>query len=601
MIVAASLAVVTSTFASVSLICGPALQPLLPQATEAPASAPVPHELEVREIFRSTGDQPAFWAAYSRSSFARVPLPTGLVEFHFDLKEIATVLGSESEAQFMVDSGADRLTIAQDSETQVIRLGTESAITNYVNARTSTIEPWSDRHQQMITPFDDTVLSNIDAGELNLTCSSETLTVDDRSFLLTTYRATNHNFLIGSAEVVMSYRGLAILDPVSGLVYHSVFEQKGVVTNGEKVSEVDHQVVLTLLDAAQGGEIALRLPGRTQERVNSYRFSARTDETPLNPSLETNEVRPEWSVDLWLSGRISEMTMGMIAEQGTNPLPVASLGGLVLSDQAISYGGTQLVEQRKIDQMGEDDPNAPKIDRVQSPLEKAYGPAPFGERLSVLTPETSGVLRIDGREPVVIGALFLLTKDAFGASGSGARFEFATSANASTAATGVPVYAAVAAEASRGAGYALPTALVIGSAGAVIADVGGSGVAGQGGGGGGGTTITTSAALSLNQTFVTGCNVGGFELRVTDGDPGRTWRVDGSGTITTTSTCTTTGNWNESAQGVSVAGQVLVLQIPTPPHGCINGTVNVLVNGTPTAITFLGQPFANGVVSNPCF
>ena len=45
-----------------------------------------------------------------------------------------------------------------------------------------------------------------------------------------------------------------VIDPETGLAFHSVFEQKGTVVNGEKTSQIDHQVVMTLLDAAQGGE-----------------------------------------------------------------------------------------------------------------------------------------------------------------------------------------------------------------------------------------------------------------------------------------------------------------------------------------------------------
>lgn len=589
---------VTLSIAGAALASGPFFQeaqepPPTETVTEDTAApvvvAPAPsYQVEVRELFRSTGAEPAFWAAYSRSDFERAPLDSGVVDFRFDLKEIATVLGTEPETQFMVESGADRLTVTQDSETRLVRLGTDSPITSYVNARVATLEAWSDRHQQMMTPFDGSIVPSLVAGELELTCIAEDLIVDDTAYLLTTYQASDHAFQIGATQALMSYRGLAVLDPASGQVFHSVFEQKGTVTNGEKVSQVDHQVVMTLLDAAQGGELALILPGRVQDRVNSYRFSTRTDESPLDPTLETNEVRPEWSVDLWLSGRVAEMTMGMIAEQGTNPLPVSALGGLALSDQAISYGGTQLVEQRKID-MGEDDPNAPKIDRVQSPLERAYGPAPFGERLALLGPETTGVLKIENEEPVAIGALFLLTTEVFGSGAQGSRLAFATGG----ASGGSPVWDVVSSSSGTGVSSYVPLALLLIGGGVAIAESGG-----------GGTTppvIDTVVTLRLDEALIGGCYRGRFELEIIDGQPGRLWQLEGNGTILGSATCTASGSWAEVDSRVSTNTQQFVLQIPVPDNGCLDATVTVTADGAPHEFTILGLQVPSGSISNPCF
>ena len=86
----------TLAFTGAALMSGPFLQDSEGPPEPQPAPAPLAraHELEVRELFRSTGDEAAFWAAYSRSGISRVPVENGLVEFRFDLKEIATVLGS---------------------------------------------------------------------------------------------------------------------------------------------------------------------------------------------------------------------------------------------------------------------------------------------------------------------------------------------------------------------------------------------------------------------------------------------------------------------------------------------------------------------------
>jgi hypothetical protein len=276
------------TCVSTVLLWAPNPQEATPRPPEV---APAPYQIEVREFFRSDGGEPSYWASYSRSDFARRPDASGLTNFTFDLREVSTVLGSEPETQFLVETGTNQLVIAHDRETQVIGLGSKSALVDFINSTAAQIQPWEGARTQAMVPFDGTVLPSVTAGAVDLTCSSEPLFVDGRNCALMRYSASKHAFKIGAADAVMSYRGIAILDPTSGVVYHSLFEQQGEVVNGDKVSRVQHRIAVTLLDMALGGEIALLLPARVVEQVNSYLFA--TTGTDLRALLSS----PTGSID----------------------------------------------------------------------------------------------------------------------------------------------------------------------------------------------------------------------------------------------------------------------------------------------------------------
>jgi hypothetical protein len=564
-------------------------------------AAIAPYQLEVREFFRSEGAEPAYWASYSRSDFTREIGVSGLTSFAFDLREIATVLGKEPETQFLVESGTNRLVIEHDRQTQIVGLGSKSSIVDFLNTTVAKIEPWTGGWTQRMVPFDGTVIPGVEAGEITLTCSSEPLDVDGRVCSLVRYSATDNAFKIDDAHVVMSYRGIGIIDPATGVVYHSLFEQQGEVVNADKVSRIQHRIAVTLLDMSLGGEIALLLPQRVVDQVNSYLFAPREDLDPLNPTLGTNEIRPAWSVDLWVAGRVAEMNMAAIGERGTNPLPVTALGSLVLTDQAISFGGTQLIQQRRIE-LGEDHPDAPPIERIESPLERAYGAAPFGERLTLVGPETTGIRQVQGEDPDEVGALFVLSSAALGATGMTSRLSFATTTSPAVAAAGGTGAWDVITEGQASGGatpYVVGGLVAIGVIAAIIAITDDDG--GGGGGGEGPPATPNSVTLTLNEAFVQGCNSGEFVLQVNDSVAGRTWAVQGSGSITVGAGCNAqAGSWMESAQGSSSAGQVLTLRLDLPPHSCIDGSVSVTVNGAPAEFEFFGSPH-KGQVSSTCF
>jgi len=587
----------------------------------APRSTERALQLEVREYFSSRGKEPAYWASYARSDFERRPDDAGVVDFTFALKEIATVLGAEPEVQFAVEAGSDTLKISQDPATQLLNMAGQSPVIDYINAATATLQPRSGRWVERIVPFDNTVVPGAKGGDLPIVCASEPLVIGGITYTLLTYRTDQHRFQLEDASVVMAYRGMAIVDANTGLAYHAIYEQQGKVTSAAGESDVSQRSALTLIDASQGGVIALDLPQRVRDQVNSYLFLAREDLEPLDPSIYDNNVRPEWSVDLWLAGRIAEARMGLAVEQATNPLPAAVIGGLVMTDQAISFGASKLLQSRLVAR-GELGLDEQWTQRVKSPIEKAYGPAgeQLVDRLNILGPETTGVLKVENEEAVAVGLLLLLGVDHFGADDVGRRLKFATSNTTAAAAAGTPAWFVVtgaetaplvavagggAAAAAGGVGAAGGSGIGAGGwlllGGAVAAGVeqssGGSGGAGQNPGGG----QTPFTELQLTESFSQGCSSGQFQLRILDEVPGRTWVIQGSGTITGGVTCQIgSTNWSETAQGTTSSGSVLTLTISLPNHLCIGGTVTITANGAPAAFMYRGSTF-QGMVNNTCF
>lgn len=569
--------------------------------TETP---PIAYELEVHEFFSSKGAEPSYWAAFSRSVLDRRVGDSGVVDFSFDLREIATVLGAERRVRFDLDQGVDRLTIQQDAATDIVHLGGESPLTDFLNANVASLDRWKGSWSNRLALFNASVVPGVASSDVDLSCTVEKFETGQRSYLLYRYStAAPHRFTIGGAAIEMSYSGLAVVDPSLQLPLVVLFEQVGTVQNGELRSDVEHRFVGSLQDPNRA-EPVLDPPAWLLNRINAYRFHKRQPDRPLDPTLATNDVRPPWSVALWLSGRVADLTMTMVAERGTNPLPVASLGSLVLTDQAISYGGTRYLEQRRID-LGQDHPDAPRLDRVASPIERAYGEARFGERLALLGDRTSGVMRIHGEETtgedddsraIVIGVLSLAGGALLQDDGDDSRLKFATAESASAIA-GTSAWGVVTATGLGGAAAFVGTGVIIaiiGGVAAVDAVTGGTSSPGT-------PPPTPYTVLALEEVFNGGCNEGFFVLRIVDEQPGRSWMLSAVGTRTAGPTCSIPNtNWNESTSGTTQGTQELVLRITAPPHVCLNGTVTVTVNGAPATFNFAGSAHSGGV-SSSCF
>ena len=98
------------------------------------------------------------------------------------------------------------------------------------------------------------------------------------------------------------------------------------------------------------GEPVLELDERMLERMDVFLFRAKPEVDDLNPDVLETEPRPLWSTPVWLAGRVAEASLGMVAEQGTNPIPVTSMGSLLLSDQSLGFASNILYDYLQIEQ-----------------------------------------------------------------------------------------------------------------------------------------------------------------------------------------------------------------------------------------------------------
>ena len=568
-----------------------------PNGTQAPRQ-----QIEIREEFRATGDEPTFWASFARSDFARVPHGESEVHFNFDLREIEAIIGGKDAVRFVVDSGADRLTVTQNPATQAIALEGGSSAVSFLNALTQDLQPRSGSWTQTMLPFDDSVIPGMKMVQTDVRCSAEILAEGRAVYTLLQFEAGPLVYEVAGAQVSASFRGLAIVDTSRERVFHSFFQQAGTVRNGQLTSDFTQLTCMTLINEL--GQPAMLLEGRTQELVDLFLFRPRPDTEQLDPDVFDSEVKPVWSTPVWLAGRVAESSMGLMAEQGTNPMPVASLSGLVLTDQVLGYAGNILYDYLLIEQdaltLEEIDPSD---NAYLSPLQRTYNSANdtsdrLDERLSLLGPETTGSARVGDDHLIAIGVAMLFARSTF-SNAPQSNLSFATSSTNLSAASVVGGSTVAAASASAAVTAGVGSALLIAGGTALAIDnvttSGGPGLAS----GPGGDDNGAGAVLNLFETQPSpSCFVGVVRLTVNSGPPQAVWSISGTGDI---QACPneTAGTWQESASGV-FSSSPLVIEIPLPNHQCIDGTITVRVNEAPAAFQFQGS-IATGSVSSTCF
>ena len=571
------------------------------------AAAASNRQIEVNEFIKTDGAEPSYWASFSLADYVQNELASGETRFAFDLREVAVALGSNPRTIVPIERAAAQLSISQDRETQLVQLGDSSRITDHINAVVSQTTPWSGVTVRTLDLFDAVTLPGSTSSGAAIEFTSSAVDLQGTPHLVVKYRSVApHSFTIDGASFEMNYVGAALINAADKTAPISCFKQSGTVDNAGAISTIDHGVV-TQLRLASGARVVTDVPEDLKDFLRTVQFENRQAMQPLDPTLEQPQFRPPWSIDAWVSGRIAEMTLGTVAEQGTNPVPIHTLASVVMTDESIAYAGTAYMNQRDLER-GLDIP-AEGTTRVESPLTKAYGPAPFGNRLAMLGAGTTGVLvtepdsEDDDRALLIpLGAVSVAFVDRV-RSDRNSRLDYVVAERSTSAWTIVSGSSAIGATTAAGA------VIAAGAGGAAAGAVlGGLILVETTDGGSSGTNTAvdpgdTTATLVLNETFNGQCSSGAFELTIRDGTGGRTWRLSASnGAVLNSPPCTApAGPWTPApSQAVSQAGVPFTLILPIPDHSCLSATIEVQVNGAPATFTFFGGQ-QSGSVSNSCF
>lgn len=591
-------------------------------AADVAVLLPAAYRVEVREEFRATGDEPAYWASFSRNDFRRTPREDGRVDFSFDLREIEAVIGSAEPVRCVIESGAGQLTVTQDPTTQLMAMEGEATVVEFLNGQVEGLEPRAGTWTQTITPFDGTVVPGATAAELELRCEARDLVLDDLLYSLIEFSSQEVTYAVGAAEAQMTFSGIAILAPDRSVVHHMVFQQRGKVTNGDLVSDIFQLSTITMLDASNMPTAPL--DRATMDRVDRFLFLSRPDTAGLDPSVFQADVRPAWSTPVWLAGRVSEASLGLTAEQGTNPIPVTALGGLVLTDESLGYAGNILYDELLIER-GERNPDLrnPADKEYRSPLERTYGGAAAAatrvdERLTLLGPDVAGAARVGDGEPFLIGAgaiaLFSTLQ-----SGSPSNLGFAT-AGKSLGASTVTSSGSLAAGGLAGGSAAGAAAAGASTLSSIIAAGGGLALVGAGA-----VVAVAEVADELDDddddnavgasdpnapvavisgeeiTAAGGCNAFRITLTVSNDNAAGVvqWALGSS--LTTDGCAGTAAGTVMDMQTGNVTGGGVVISIDTPDFStCIEGTITVDRNGAPARFSIFGVIGADGSYTFSC-
>ena len=571
-----------------------------PSPTLEPARAPL--QFRLIEEFHAVGAEPAFWATMVKSDLERAPEPDGRVGFTFQMSELEAVFAGEEPLRFLPSEGVKPMVLRQDPATQRVSFQGEQATERFINETLEDLGGDVERGRtwtETVRLFDDSIVPGHPEVTTDVRFEAEPLPVGRVVFSLMRFESVPVSFPVIGGDVELRYTGLGLVDPEQGLVYHMVFRQEGKVNTGDGETLVSHVYLLSLLDP--GDQPLVPLEGMLLDLVNEYVMKPRPDGV-VDPAVLDLEPRPLWSTGVWLSGRIASAVMGLVAEQGTNPMPLVSVGSLVLSDEALGFAGNLYLDDIQVrDGLKDESERFPPGDTFRSPRDRIYGAEGEGDdddRGGLLGPSTKGVLIIGKREiafGVTAATAALLVNSSGGSSlgfatGSGAVPAGSASAAASAGAASAGAGGAAAAGATI-AGVSTTTAVAVGA----VAVGGGVAAASSSGSSGGGTPA------SVQLTFVESLNGLGFftgtvTATITNGNPGDALMIRGTGTVIRGLTTV----WDETASAtVDQSGQASA-QIPLIEHECIDGSIAVTINGQPATIAVQGSTFTSPF-SDPCF
>ncbi len=552
------------------------------------------YQLEIYEKFSTTGDEPSQWASFSRSDAARREVTAGLFEFTFQLREIEAKLGSAQTVRFLPTSGVSRLRITQDAPTQQLDLPKAGLLSGFLNSCLEDLQPLGSTFVTSARLFDGSVVPGADETATELSCRSEVIASGDLVYTLLEFVSQPVSYTARGSEIESLFRGAAMIDRSRGEVLHMAFQQTGSVRTGNLRSNFDQLTRTELVNSL--GQPKLPITEAMAERLKVFFYSPSLELDDLDPDILDDNPRPAWAVPTWLAGRMAEASLGLVAEQGTNPIPVTSLGGLILTDQSLGFAGNILFDNTLVELGQRDGSETDPADwEIRSPLERALGslnadPSEPDTQPVLFGPETQGSAQV-GEEIIPLGISFSAARELMDNAGP---------SNLNSLSTGGPAFSATGGStALAAAGSVWPALLaVVGTAAVVTVIEDGDEDEND---------ANSPATLIYNElTNGAGCNEGSITLRVEGDEPGVVWRMVGDGIATVECTVGSGTAWSETGMDVTNGAGVAEFSIPVRPfRDCLDATLTVTRDGQSASFNYSWPEegvsgFAVGSISNDC-
>ena len=299
---------------------------------------PAPYQVFRTEQFIASGAQPIFWVVGVVCDLWRFPSAEGPVSFDFLLKELEVVMGVEKRQRWIVTEGANHLVLSQDPGTRKI----ESPIgQTYINALLEDRgdDPRRDEWTDTVPVFDDSLVTGVGATNVDVSFRPRELTIEGDEYLLLTFDSAIAVVPVGENTVRVGYDGFVLLDSGRSMIYQGIFRQSGMVSSPEGDSTFEHLTRVSLTDQSDEPLVGVDQHRALEELAEAYDFFGRPDIDDLPPDIQDADPRPEWATGTWLSGSFATAVIGAVSEQ--TPVPVMSLGGIVLTDQSIQVAGNK--------------------------------------------------------------------------------------------------------------------------------------------------------------------------------------------------------------------------------------------------------------------
>lgn len=576
------------------------------------AIRPADRQLILKEHFSVGGDEPYYWAIGTFSDLWHGVDERGSVTFDMLLTRFDGIMGAQDPIQARLTEGIDHLILRRDQANRRVTLRGELAMAGYLNGFLDQLgelpHAGAASWKQRIRLFDRSVVPGLRRTEAVVQVEVERVAIGREVGYLLSYESEPTRFEAAGAVIEASYRGFALIDEARELVYHTVFEQSGTAMSQGRQSPFTHVAAAYLADTVDEPIVPVRSVSALKRVAGDFDYHGRpAGARELNPDVEAEQERPPWATETWLAGRVANVSVGALAEQGVNPVALISLGTIVQTDAVIGFAGNMYKDRADIAAGRKDEVDGYdwRDKEYKSPRERLQG---FDEddddRAPVFTPGTKAAVKIGG---TIIGVGITTATAATVLQSSSSSIGFATAASTTSYGTVTTAGFTTGVAAAGGLSTAAAVGLGAGAAAAVGAGVA---VADNQSDDGDETPPPPSGSLELrvsvneartgNTVGTTPCWAGTVTLVARGGKAGDEVMLSGTGIP-----LNRTGAWGTSDRAV-FAGADVSVTIDLPEHcDCMDGTISVLLNGQPAAFLFSsnGQSFGafTGSVTAACF
>jgi len=577
------------------------------------ATLPAPNQLILKEQFSVEGDEPYFWAIGTFSDLWHGVDERGNVTFDMLLTRFDGIMGAQEPIQARLTEGVEHLILRRDQANRRVTLRGELAMAGYLNGFLDQLgelpHAGAASWEQRVRLFDRSVVPGLRRTEAVVRVEVEHVAIGREVGYLLTYESEPAKFEAAGAVIEARYRGFALIDEARALVYHTVFEQSGTAVSRGRRSPFRHVTAAYLADNGDEPIVPVRSVRALKRVADGFDYRGRPqDAQELNPDVEAEQERPAWATETWLAGRIANVSVGALAEQGVNPVALISVGTIVQTDAVIGFAGNMYKDRADIAAGRKDEVDGYDwLDKeYKSPRERVQAVREDDDdRALIFTPGTKAAVKIGGS---VIGIGMTTAAASTALQSTSSSIGFATTA--STTSYGTVTTASFTTGVAAAGGLSTGAAVGLGAGAAAAVGVGVAVADNQNN-----DTVeppppppatsldlrvSVNEALTGNTVGSTPCWAGTVTLVARGGKPGDDVMLSGTGIPLNRA-----GSWGAS-DGKVFAGADVSLTIALPEHcDCMDGTISVLLNGQPVVFQFSsnGQTFGTftGQVTASCF